>query len=219
MFQINFLYTIYLMNLTNMQLQYSGFLNWQEPQQISKRHLGKADMEWMAEWELPLAAILIKDLVFDLTTLTCLSPVVRERQLWSKAPQTAGVNLGESLSPAGSMVPHWLWRSRIDPQSLRSPPKRTTLCGVLDMSLGQVTGPTAVMPKHAGVGKAAPWGEKMVVPGSYPTCQLLPTASTFFCHSLQGQISADAERGVLITQLSTLLWHWYCVASACVLGF
>lgn len=196
MFQINFLYTIYLMNLTNMQWQYSGFLNCQEPQQVSKCCLGKADMEWMAEWELPLAAIVFKDLVF--WSNMCLSPVVWERQLWSKAPQTASVNLGELLSPTGSMVPHCLWRSRIDPQSLQSPPKRTTLCCVLDMSLGQVTGRTTVMPKHKRVGKAAPEVRRWCCPVPTLPVSCFPQLPTFSCHSLQGQISADEERRVLI---------------------
>lgn len=39
---------------------------------------------WMAEWELPVAAVLAKDLDFDQTTPLCLGPALWEWQPWAK---------------------------------------------------------------------------------------------------------------------------------------
>ena len=195
----------------HMQLQHSGFLNWfsffqEPPQQVSKCHLGKADMKWMAEWELPWAAVLVRDCLWPNYTRLSGSCHLRATALSESIPDSW-------CDPEwiGSMVPPCLWRSRINPQSRQGHPKSATLCCTLGRPSGQAAGPTAVTPEHEGVGRAAPvarrrgdnWGEDLFTASRSEGVSGAGECGLLCCHTAGSTILPPRAGSVLPRDLQT----------------
>lgn len=99
-------------------------------------------MVWVAEWELPVAAILVKDLVFDRKIGVCLGPAVWESQPWIKESWCDPRWIIQSCCKHRALLP--LKIQNHSSRSLKSPPQSTSLCCTLGTSLGPAAGATAV---------------------------------------------------------------------------